>query len=78
LKKIFLFGGLSFLSFLLPLLALVLNLVFVCNGGITSTFVRKDEKGVNMSLDSDVFIVPSITQGDLVGKTAIVSCVTID
>jgi acid phosphatase type 7 len=78
--------GLSITSFLLSL-ALVLNLVFVCNGGTTSAFVRNVQKGVNMSLDSDVFAVPSgynapqqvhITQGDLVGKAVIVSWVTED
>ncbi|WJX21519.1 hypothetical protein P8452_10946 [Trifolium repens] len=82
------FRGLSFpTSFILLLALVVLNLVFLCNGGTTSTFVRKVEKGINMSLDSDVFAVPSgynapqqvhITQGDLVGKAVIVSWVTED
>ncbi|PNY12404.1 purple acid phosphatase [Trifolium pratense] len=82
------FRGLSFpTSFLLLLALVVLNLVCLCNGGTTSTFVRKVEKGINMSLDSDVFAVPSgynapqqvhITQGDLVGKSVIVSWVTED
>jgi hypothetical protein len=82
------FRGLSFpTSFLLLLALVVLNLLFLCNGGTTSTFVRKVEKGINMSLESDVFAVPSgynapqqvhITQGDLVGKAVIVSWVTED
>nr|GEU83793.1 purple acid phosphatase [Tanacetum cinerariifolium] len=29
------------------------------NGGLTSTFVRKDEKAIDMPLDSDVFDAPS-------------------
>ncbi|MCI23007.1 purple acid phosphatase-like, partial [Trifolium medium] len=79
--------GLSFPTSFLLLALVVLNLVFLCNGGTTSTFVRKVEKGINMSLDSDVFAVPSgynapqqvhITQGDLVGKSVIVSWVTED
>jgi len=49
----------GFLHGLLLALSLVLNLVFVCNGGRTSTFVRKVEKTIDMPLDSDVFDVPS-------------------
>jgi len=49
----------GFLHSLLLALSLVLNLVFVCNGGRTSTFVRKVEKTIDMPLDSDVFDVPS-------------------
>lgn len=39
-------------------LGLLLNAPEVCNGGKTSTFVRKVEKTVDMPLDSDVFAVP--------------------
>ncbi|KAF9623133.1 hypothetical protein IFM89_037649 [Coptis chinensis] len=68
-------------------LCLILNEANVCNGGSTSSFVRKVEKTIDMPLDSDVFRVPSgynapqqvhITQGDLVGKAVIVSWVTQD
>ncbi|KAJ4962856.1 hypothetical protein NE237_022795 [Protea cynaroides] len=61
--------------------------VLLCNGGITSSFVRNIEKSVDMPLDSDVFRVPTgynapqqvhITQGDQVGKAVIVSWVTQD
>lgn len=40
------------------LLAL-LESVMLVNGGLTSTFVRKDEKAIDMPLDSDVFDAPS-------------------
>jgi len=56
-KKMRPFQRLSFSSFLLSL-GLVLNLVFVCNGGTTSIFVRKVENSIDMPLDSDVFKVP--------------------
>ncbi|XP_062018579.1 purple acid phosphatase-like [Rosa rugosa] len=68
-------------------LGLVLNLGLVCNGGKTSTFVRKVEKTVDMPLESDVFKAPHgynapeqvhITQGDQLGKAVIVSWVTVD
>ncbi|XP_021827947.1 purple acid phosphatase-like [Prunus avium] len=68
-------------------LGLVLSLVVVCNGGKTSSFVRKVEKSEVMPLDSDVFKVPPgynapqqvhITQGDQLGKAVIVSWVTVD
>ncbi|KAF8013516.1 hypothetical protein BT93_I1378 [Corymbia citriodora subsp. variegata] len=68
-------------------LVLVLNGADLCNGGKTSTFVRKVEKASDMPLDSDVFQVPPgynapqqvhITQGDHVGKGVIVSWVTPD
>lgn len=39
-------------------LALILNGALVCDGGKTSTFVRKVEKTIDMPLDSDVFRVP--------------------
>jgi len=42
----------------LLVLALVLNVVVVSNGGTSSLFVRKTEKTVDMPLDSDVFDVP--------------------
>ncbi|KAI3769716.1 hypothetical protein L6452_00829 [Arctium lappa] len=57
------------------------------NGGITSTFVRNEEKSIDMPFDSDVFKVPPgynapqqvhITQGDHEGKAMIVSWVTVD
>ncbi|KAL1362568.1 hypothetical protein HN51_010815 [Arachis hypogaea] len=66
---------------------LVLNVAVLCNGGSTSSFVRKEEKTEDMPLDSDVFAVPPghnapqqvhITQGDLEGKAVIVSWVTMD
>lgn len=58
-----------------------------CDAGKTSAFVRKDEKAVDMPLDSDVFRVPNgynapqqvhITQGDHDGSAVIVSWVTPD
>ncbi|KAK4761321.1 hypothetical protein SAY87_006214 [Trapa incisa] len=69
------------------LLVLISNQMAVCNGGKTSTFVRKAEKATDMPLDSDVFRVPCgynapqqvhITQGDHTGKAVIVSWVTMD
>ncbi|BBH09355.1 Purple acid phosphatase 5, partial [Prunus dulcis] len=68
-------------------LGLVWSLAVVCNGGKTSSFVRKVEKSGVMPLDSDVFKVPPgynapqqvhITQGDQLGKAVIVSWVTVD
>ncbi|KAK1271855.1 Purple acid phosphatase 2 [Acorus gramineus] len=62
-----------------------LSLVWVSYGGITSEFVRKVEKAIDMPLDSDVFRVPHgynapqqvhITQGDHEGAGVIVSWVT--
>ncbi|KAJ0077145.1 hypothetical protein Patl1_36516 [Pistacia atlantica] len=59
----------------------------LCNGGKTSSFVRKLEETVDMPLDSDVFQVPPgsnapqqvhITQGDHEGSAVIVSWVTPD
>ena len=45
-------------SSVLLVLGLVLNsLVLFCNGGITSKFVRKVEKSIDMPLHSDVFRV---------------------
>ncbi|MBA0751401.1 hypothetical protein Gogos_000329 [Gossypium gossypioides] len=74
------------LAFLVIVLQ-VLDSAVICNGGKTSTYVRKVEKTVDMPLDSDVFRVPPgynapqqvhITQGDHVGKAVIVSWVTED
>ncbi|ERN01269.1 hypothetical protein AMTRI_Chr03g53420 [Amborella trichopoda] len=64
---------------------LILNAAMLCNGGVTSLFVRKVEPTKDMPLDSDVFRVPPgynapqqvhITQGDHDGKGVIVSWVT--
>ena len=56
------FSSSSFTTFrfadFVVVLCLVLNAVVVCNGGKTSSFVRKVEKTVDMPLDSDVFQVP--------------------
>ncbi|KAG8368198.1 hypothetical protein BUALT_Bualt15G0020300 [Buddleja alternifolia] len=69
------------------LAATVLNAAVLCNGGITSSFVRKVEMTEDMPLDSDVFKGPPgynapqqvhITQGDHEGKAVIVSWVTVD
>ncbi|KMT00389.1 hypothetical protein BVRB_9g216940 [Beta vulgaris subsp. vulgaris] len=68
-------------------LGLILNQGLICHGGKTSKFVRKVEKTIDMSLDSDVFSVPSgynapqqvhITQGDQKGRAMIVSWVTME
>ncbi|KAG1368840.1 Purple acid phosphatase 10 [Cocos nucifera] len=72
-------------------LALALMVVVVlaarCDGGVTSSFVRKSGKTVDMPLDSDVFRVPRgynapqqvhITQGDHDGTAVTVSWVTQD
>ncbi|KAE9593496.1 hypothetical protein Lal_00028830 [Lupinus albus] len=68
-------------------LIVLVNVSVFCDGGKTSSFVRKSEKAIDMALDSDVFHVPRgynapqqvhITQGDLVGKAVIVSWVTVD
>ncbi|KAA8536064.1 hypothetical protein F0562_028542 [Nyssa sinensis] len=73
--------------FVFLVVGLVLNAAVVCNGGITSAFIRRVEQSVDMPLDSDVFLVPPgynapqqvhITQGDRVGKAVIVSWVTVD
>ncbi|GER50331.1 purple acid phosphatase [Striga asiatica] len=70
----------------IALLSLVLNIFAnVCLGGITSSFVRKFDESEDMPLDSDVFRAPPgynapqqvhIMQGDHVGKSVIVSWVT--
>ncbi|CAN6714368.1 unnamed protein product [Malus baccata var. baccata] len=65
-------------------LAMVLSLTVVCNGGVTSTFVRKVESTVDMPHESDVFFAPGynapeqvhITQGNQKGTAMIVSWVT--
>ncbi|XP_042500943.1 purple acid phosphatase 2-like [Macadamia integrifolia] len=73
--------------FCVVVLALFLNSAVLCNGGVTSSFVRSAEKSIDMPLDSDVFRVPSgynapqqvhITQGDHEGKGVIISWVTQD
>ncbi|XP_027160129.1 purple acid phosphatase 2 [Coffea eugenioides] len=77
----------SSFSFVLAVVALILNAANFCSGGITSSFVRVDRKGIDMPLHADVFRVPPgynepqqvhITQGDLEGKAVIVSWVTVD
>lgn len=50
--------GLRFSSSSWVAIILVLNVVVMCNGGKTSSFVRKVEKTVDMPLDSDVFQIP--------------------
>ncbi|CAL1353612.1 unnamed protein product [Linum trigynum] len=74
------------LCFLLALF-LALSAAVLCNGGHTSSFVRKEQKSVDMPFDSDVFRPPSghnapqqvhITQGDHEGKAMIISWVTMD
>lgn len=69
------------------LLGLSLWAAQVCEGGITSSYVRNEDLVHDMPLDSDVFRVPPgynapqqvhITQGDHVGKGVIVSWVTPD
>lgn len=47
-----------FWSCFLGFVIFLLNLVDICNGGVTSSFVRKVEKTIDMPLDSDVFKVP--------------------
>ncbi|XWS25842.1 hypothetical protein CRYUN_Cryun27aG0101700 [Craigia yunnanensis] len=67
-------------------LCLFLSVSDFCNGGITSTFVRK-EYSPDMPLESDVFQVPPgynapqqvhITQGDTDGRGVIISWITPD
>ncbi|XP_052200704.1 purple acid phosphatase-like [Diospyros lotus] len=68
------------------LVGLVLNVSELCNGGITSGYVRPG-LGTDMPLDSDVFRIPPgynapqqvhITQGDHEGRGLIVSWITPD
>ncbi|GMH13465.1 hypothetical protein Nepgr_015306 [Nepenthes gracilis] len=68
-------------------LSLILNVAVVCNGGLTSRYVRRLEESVDMPLDADAFRLPPgknapqqvhITQGDHEGKAVIVSWVTPD
>ncbi|CAM8911647.1 unnamed protein product [Rhodiola kirilowii] len=68
-------------------LGLILNIAVLCNGGVTSRFMRKLAQTVDMPLTSDVFRVPHgynvpqqvhITQGDHEGRGVIVSWVTMD
>ncbi|CAI9103753.1 OLC1v1002294C2 [Oldenlandia corymbosa var. corymbosa] len=71
----------------IALLGFWLNAAYFCSGRITSTYVRAEEKSLDMPLDSDVFRVPPgynapqqvhITQGDHDGKAVIVSWVTME
>jgi hypothetical protein len=55
--KMGLLGSFSSCSSLVAVI-LVLNVAVVCNGGMTSHFVRKVEKTLDMPLDSDVFQIP--------------------
>ncbi|RXH96595.1 hypothetical protein DVH24_009099 [Malus domestica] len=59
-------------------LAMVLSLTVVCNGGVTSTFVRKVESTVDMPLKvmSSKSLQVHITQGNQKGTAMIVSWVT--
>ncbi|XP_061359311.1 purple acid phosphatase-like [Gastrolobium bilobum] len=68
------------------LILLLLYVPLFCDGGFTSTFVRK-YPSVDMPFDSDVFATPPgynapqqvhITQGDQLGRAMIVSWVTQD
>ncbi|KAK9269977.1 hypothetical protein L1049_025550 [Liquidambar formosana] len=72
---------------LLLLVGFMLNAAEFVNGGITSSYARKNDISADMPLDSDVFQVPPgynapqqvhITQGDHEGKAVIVSWVTPD
>ncbi|EOY14888.1 Purple acid phosphatase 10 isoform 2 [Theobroma cacao] len=76
----------AFDPFVICLLCLILSASDFCNGGITSSFVRK-EYSPDMPLDSDVFQVPPgynepqqvhITQGDADGRGVIISWITPD
>ncbi|KAF6148293.1 hypothetical protein GIB67_012068 [Kingdonia uniflora] len=76
-----------FSFFVLLCLILCASSMLVCNGGITSSFVRKIEPSIDMPFDSDVFRVPPgynapqqihITQGYQVGRAMIISWVTVD
>ncbi|XP_078436091.1 purple acid phosphatase 2-like [Wolffia australiana] len=73
------------LFFVALLAALLLNEAVICLGGVTSRFIRLEEKAIDMPLNSDVFRVPHgynapqqvhITQGDYDGRAIIVSWVT--
>ncbi|CAL0309019.1 unnamed protein product [Lupinus luteus] len=69
-------------------IALLMSVVVLCNGGKTSSYVRKlIQNPVDMPLDSDAFAIPPgynapqqvhITQGDHVGQAMIISWVTVD
>ncbi|XXG81384.1 hypothetical protein AAC387_Pa09g2034 [Persea americana] len=67
------------------LVAIAINLVAVCNGGITSLSARGVDPSADMPFNSDVFRIPKgynapqqvhITQGDHIGRSVIVSWVT--
>lgn len=51
-------GRSSSVGIVASVLCLVMNAALLCNGGMTSSFVRKEEKSVDMPLDSDVFAEP--------------------
>ncbi|KAA8537570.1 hypothetical protein F0562_027178 [Nyssa sinensis] len=81
--------GLKWVSadFVYLLVGLILIAVEICNGGITSSFVRNDDLSLDMPVDSDVFRVPPgynapqqvhITQGAYEGNGVIVSWITPD
>lgn len=38
---------------------MVLSSAKMCSGSVTSNFVRRADKGIDMPLDSDVFNIPS-------------------
>ncbi|XP_043696041.1 purple acid phosphatase-like isoform X2 [Telopea speciosissima] len=67
------------------LVGFFLSSALLCNGGVTSSYVKVIYPSVDMPLNSDVFSVPPgynapqqvhITQGDLVGQSMIVSWLT--
>ncbi|PSR99636.1 Purple acid phosphatase [Actinidia chinensis var. chinensis] len=71
----------------LYLLLVLLSFGELCNGGITSNYVRRNDLSADMPLDSDVFRVPPgynapqqvhITQGDHEGRGVIISWITPD
>ncbi|KAJ6852425.1 purple acid phosphatase 2 [Iris pallida] len=79
--------GSNSLSMLLVSFFILVGCAVQSHGGKTSNFVRKDEKAIDMALDSDVFTVPTgynapqqvhITQGDMNGTAMIISWVTQD
>ncbi|XAR61701.1 4-nitrophenylphosphatase [Bertholletia excelsa] len=74
-------------DFVYLLLGLILSVAELCNGGITSNYVRGTDLSLDMPLDSDVFRVPPgynapqqvhITQGDHEGRGLIISWTTPD
>ncbi|KAG9140283.1 hypothetical protein Leryth_024431 [Lithospermum erythrorhizon] len=66
---------------------LLLNSLSLCNGGVSSSYVRQEEESLDMPFNSDVFKVPlgynapqqvHITQGDHEGRGMIISWITPD